>query len=131
MSQVFAPWTAWQVANLIRWQGDQRVHPFTCGKEMHDNPMGSYELIPTPGGWICPQCDFTQDWAHSFMTGDWDHPRSHVPDMPCDPFLDDVWFCTQCHDSVSWDELDMTWFEAGTQKCAMCAKANPYVPGES
>lgn len=43
--------------------------------------------------------------------------------------LDDFpWFCTQCRDHVEWEDLDMVWFEAGTQKCVMCAKGNPY-PG--
>lgn len=41
---------------------------------------------------------------------------------------DDPWFCTQCRDYVEWDALDMTWFEAGEQKCVMCAKGNPYPP---
>jgi hypothetical protein len=25
-------------------------------------------LIATEGGWICPVCDYTQNWAHNFMT---------------------------------------------------------------
>ena len=29
-------------------------------------------LIATPDGWICPSCDYTQDWAHGFMAdGSW------------------------------------------------------------
>jgi len=25
-------------------------------------------LIATESGWICPVCDYKQDWAHNFMT---------------------------------------------------------------
>lgn len=25
------------------------------------------ELVATINGWICPTCDYTQDWAHEFM----------------------------------------------------------------
>jgi len=25
-------------------------------------------LIATENGWICPVCDYKQDWAHNFMT---------------------------------------------------------------
>lgn len=116
----YAPWSPWQVANLIRYQEDGSMHPFTCPNE-HDDKLS---LIPTRGGWVCPGCTYIQDWAHGFMTGD--HVGFRARKGTPDPFLDDVWFCTQCRDSVSWDDLDLTWFEAGTQKCSMCAKGNPY-----
>lgn len=44
----------------------------------------------------------------------------HNPDHP--------WWCSQCRDHLDWEDLDMTWFEAGTVKCVMCAKGNPYPP---
>lgn len=58
-----------QVLNLQKWQDNNRVHPFTCGKR-DDHPMlhGDFGvLIPTVRGWICQFCDYTQDWAHDFM----------------------------------------------------------------
>jgi hypothetical protein len=34
------------------------------------------ELVATLGGWICPTCDYTQDWAHAHMAnGAW---RGHM-----------------------------------------------------
>jgi hypothetical protein len=50
----------------------QRMHPFTCpnrGDGRHfDNGADLGALIPTVRGWICQSCDYTQDWAHAFMT---------------------------------------------------------------
>lgn len=58
-----------QVAALFNWQIAGHVHPFTCGQR-DDHPKIDGEkglLIPTRNGWICPCCDYTQDWAHEFM----------------------------------------------------------------
>lgn len=50
-----------------------RMHPFTCpnrGDGNHfDNGADLGALIPTTRGWICQCCDYTQDWAHGFMSG--------------------------------------------------------------
>ncbi len=46
-------------------------HPFTCGNRS-DHPEIAGDkgiLVPTTRGWICPICDYTQDWAHDFMKG--------------------------------------------------------------
>jgi hypothetical protein len=78
--EVFTPG---EVANLHRHQfgpfdsplspeGFHRMHPFTCpnrgdGKHFDNGPdVGA--LIPTVRGWICQCCDYTQGWAHNFMT---------------------------------------------------------------
>lgn len=48
-----------------------RMHPYTC-PHRHDHPELSGDkgiLIPTVRGWICPFCDYTQDWAHDFSKG--------------------------------------------------------------
>ena len=48
-----------------------RMHPFTCGNRS-DHPVVAGDkgvLVPTVRGWICPFCDYTQDWAHGFMKG--------------------------------------------------------------
>lgn len=50
----------------------EQVHPFTCGNRA-DHPMMAGDhgvLVPTTRGWICPICDYTQDWAHGFMMGE-------------------------------------------------------------
>lgn len=45
------------------------MHPFTCANR-GDHPEIAGDkgiLVPTTRGWICPICDYTQDWAHDFM----------------------------------------------------------------
>jgi hypothetical protein len=54
-----APWTDEQVAALNRWQQAGFVHPFTC----YDGD----DLVATRDGWVCPHCNYKQDWAHAFM----------------------------------------------------------------
>lgn len=56
------------VQSLFKMQMNAHLHPYTCanrddGKHL---PIGSQlgMLIPTVRGWICPFCDYTQDWAH-------------------------------------------------------------------
>lgn len=70
-----APWTNEQVAALNEYQRSGRMHPFTCGNrgaEGHrcDPEWGGGDkgvLRATAAGWICPDCDYTQNWAHDFM----------------------------------------------------------------
>ena len=61
--RISAPFTTDQAARLNQWQENPAVHPFTCGNEH----KGSVSLCATENGWICPSCDYTQDWAHDFM----------------------------------------------------------------
>lgn len=63
MAKVTAPFTPEQVVYLEIWQKVLTVHPFTC---IYDHE-GDKDLIPTQAGWICPSCDYTQDWCHDFM----------------------------------------------------------------
>jgi len=58
------PWTPEQVDALNRWQSCGWVHPFTCG-----SCGGLAQLHATVRGWICPYCDYTQEWAHEVMFG--------------------------------------------------------------
>jgi len=46
-----------------------RMHPFTCGnRDGHPKIAGDKGiLVPTTRGWICPICDYTQDWAYDLM----------------------------------------------------------------
>lgn len=59
-----APWTADQVDALNALQRSGAFHPFTCPG--HDG-RGDRTLVATRGGWICPHCEYTQDWAHEQM----------------------------------------------------------------
>lgn len=69
---VKAPWTDMQVERLRDWQRSGFVHPYTCGKRHRsthvwsDWGMDYGVLIPTRKGWVCSDCDYTQDWAHDF-----------------------------------------------------------------
>jgi hypothetical protein len=72
MGQICAPFTPEQVEALNEFQTAGQMHPFTCanrGDEGHIRREGSDlgQLIATPNGWTCPDCDYTQDWAHDFM----------------------------------------------------------------
>lgn len=66
---VRAPFTPDQVVSLANWQADDNVHPFTCDNRddevTHPGKLGI--LLPTVRGWICPFCDYTQNWAYTFM----------------------------------------------------------------
>lgn len=65
------PWDGPTVAALNAFQASGTTHPFTCPRD-HDTP-GEAKLVATVDGWVCshtPACGYTQDWAHTFMTGD-------------------------------------------------------------
>lgn len=76
-----------QVNNLNEFQSSGRFHPFTCdgrdspnckrNKSYQDRRKGieipftnenEGVLIATSNGWVCPCGDYTQDWAHQFMS---------------------------------------------------------------
>jgi hypothetical protein len=59
------PFTESEVEKLNQWQTDGRFHPFTCG-----SADCREVLVATVDGWVCPKCDYTQDWAHDFMAQD-------------------------------------------------------------
>lgn len=76
MSITRSPWTAEQVEALNYYQADRRFHAFTCGGSRGDEAHQRYalehgedmgQLIATQDGWVCPVCDYTQDWVHDFM----------------------------------------------------------------
>ena len=65
-----APWTPEQVYNLNKFQENGRMHPFTCGSGNRTEASHSRSdgvLVATINGWICPYCEYKQDWAHEFM----------------------------------------------------------------
>jgi hypothetical protein len=70
--RVYAPWDDYTVDTLNRFQMSHLWHPFTCpkrdkpGHHPHkDADLG--QLIATPDGFKCPDCHYTQNWAHAFM----------------------------------------------------------------
>lgn len=81
MVRTRAPWSEDQVACLRAFQTDGWNHAFTCpnrteGKHEYRcfehptvgiGPMELGLLAPTVQGWICRDCDYTQDWAYDFM----------------------------------------------------------------
>lgn len=57
-----------QVYNLNQYQIRGEFHPFTCGSgHRTEHPDKEGILVATIYGWICPYCDYRQDWAHGFM----------------------------------------------------------------
>lgn len=64
--KITAPFTIAQVDALNRFQRAGHVHPFTCGNDH----SGDKDLVATKDGWICPNCDYRQDWAHAAMAGE-------------------------------------------------------------
>jgi len=64
MSEVCAPWTDEQVANLNEYQQRGMFHPFTC-----QCPHPGRVLVAERDGWKCPngKCGHKQTWAHIAM----------------------------------------------------------------
>lgn len=60
-----SPWDSETVDRLNEWQQSGLVHPYTCGKRRTDEHHldGEGVLKATTDGWVCPFCDYTQDWA--------------------------------------------------------------------
>ena len=56
-------------------------HPFTCANRndgKHGNEGGDLGiLIAVEEGWVCPHCDYTQQWAHPVMASE---SQSGLPD---------------------------------------------------
>jgi len=70
VSHVNAPWTVGQVRSLNDYQRSGLMHPFTCpnrGDGQHRTTSDLGVLSATTDGWMCPNCDYTQSWAHDFM----------------------------------------------------------------
>jgi hypothetical protein len=67
MKRIAAPFTPAQVLRLNEQQTLGWVHPYTCGRCRDNDPAWPLEdehpLTATTTGWVCPTCDYTQDWA--------------------------------------------------------------------
>jgi hypothetical protein len=68
-------WSDQTVEQLNQRQQDPKYHPYTCGTDDFgtwltcNNWAGEEhrvffrsEFIATSTGWICPRCNYTQDW---------------------------------------------------------------------
>lgn len=72
-AKVVAPFTDDQVKSLNDYQVSGVMHPFTCGgcRDRLGIREGKFVndrlLVATPAGWVCPTCDYTQDWAWAWM----------------------------------------------------------------
>lgn len=63
--KIIAPFTPQQVEVLNEGQYIGFSHPYTCGNEDSNCPEHPDKiLVATIRGWICPYCDYTQNWAH-------------------------------------------------------------------
>lgn len=79
MNRIEAPFTPDQVERLNLFQEKANgFHPFTCGSAkrcVEQIKIGDGEksfevsttLVATERGWICPNCDYTQNWAWDTM----------------------------------------------------------------
>ncbi len=76
--KITAPFSPDQVQYLNERQchvdGGMALHPFTCPNRIseahasHSSEGGERGLlIATPGGWVCPHCEYTQSWAYASM----------------------------------------------------------------
>jgi hypothetical protein len=66
-----APWTPDEVESLCYYQMMPDAHSYLCANK--DTPAHRGQeaglLVPTLGGWVCPFCDYRQDWAHAGHLG--------------------------------------------------------------
>ena len=85
-----APFSAEQVNALNAFQLRGDFHSFTCGKH-----SGHRDLVATEKGWICEDCDYTQNWAHSFMVkmGAAAQPEACIGPPLCDGEPEHEAFC--------------------------------------
>jgi len=68
-----APFTIEQVERLNYFQRANIFHPYTCGSgnRTDANHLDSEGLlVATTAGWICPYCDYKQNWCSAFMVAD-------------------------------------------------------------
>lgn len=65
--RINAPWSEKVVELLIKYQKSSQVHPYTCGTTECVTKYGwdfdSTHLKPTTEGWVCPLCDYKQNWV--------------------------------------------------------------------
>jgi hypothetical protein len=88
LEKIEAPFNIDVVQALNEYQtstGDSRpMHPFTCGNRSepgHSSEGGDLGLlVATDDGWVCPFCEYTQQWSHAFMAD----RKAGIPPFPWD-----------------------------------------------
>lgn len=99
------PFSPTTVRRLMVLQTRHDIHPYTCGNRgdgKHEKIGGQTGiLIPTVSGWVCPDCDYTQDWVHnSFLNAiifdvAFDKPShapaSTAPEDVVEKYADEIW----------------------------------------
>lgn len=80
---VEAPWTPGQVESLNAFQAAGAFHPFTCGNDACPAADGQRGVLAAREyGWACLGCDYTQYWAHAWMTDwSWQVPAAFMADI--------------------------------------------------
>ena len=59
-----------EVKSLNEYQQAGYFHPFTCGSGNRTDKHhldGEGLLVATENGWVCPYCNYVQNWAHDSM----------------------------------------------------------------
>lgn len=64
--QLIPPWDDETVKALNEYQQAGWMHPYTCGNTHH---LHSVTLVAHTDGWHCPECEYTQQWAHTWTLG--------------------------------------------------------------
>lgn len=65
---VKAPFTEEQVKSLNAYQRSGYFHPFTCGNDNCPHKRHEHSVLyAKTDGWHCPNCNYTQNWAHVWM----------------------------------------------------------------
>lgn len=60
-NHIIAPWDYETVDYLNKIQQNPYFHGYTCGNESRHEL-----LVATTDGWKCPNCEYTQNWAHDW-----------------------------------------------------------------
>lgn len=69
-----APWLPGVVDALNEYQTAGWMHEYTCGNDGHEVHVA---LVATTDGWVCPECPYTQTWAHAWSAQPcpWEEPQ--------------------------------------------------------
>lgn len=62
-----APFSAYEVEKLNKYQQNPKYHPFTCSSSDRSKCLHEGKLEATVDGWVCPCGEYKQNWAHKFM----------------------------------------------------------------
>jgi hypothetical protein len=62
VDKITAPFTDEQVRALNEYQHSGLFHEYTCGNDSRHRV-----LVASTEGWSCPDCTYTQNWAHASM----------------------------------------------------------------